>query len=276
MQAVIGGNVRYPNLQSIANLFRASINDTANNTSGTGTGTGNEAGLIMPNSNPDLTTFMDSAIYEVFSDLRNVGDPELILDNYILTGLPALTQQDPAVQVALGYAGFYNGYTWNSTWKLPINTCRVIALWERESGVGADFVPMKQVPAGLPGVLQGTRMGMWEMRQGAIWMPGCTLATDIRIRARIGWPAPVYSSNLDFTTTYVPILDCGNAVAAKMRILYAARFAPEQYPLAIAEEKRLMDKLRLEVVRGMQWTENERMPYGDDAVQDFAISWSWL
>ena len=91
MQAVMGGNVRYPNLQSIADLFRAGINDTANNTMGTGTGTGDQAGLIMSNHNPDLMVFMDAAIYETFSDLRNVGDPELILDNYILFGIPALT-----------------------------------------------------------------------------------------------------------------------------------------------------------------------------------------
>ena len=90
MQAVVGGNIVYPSLQSIANLFRASINDTANNTTGSGVGSGNSAGLIMPNSNPDLLTFMDSAIRDTYSDLRNVGDPELLLDNYILLGIPPL------------------------------------------------------------------------------------------------------------------------------------------------------------------------------------------
>src|SRR5271167_3763370 len=103
MQAIVGGNVRYPNLQGIADLFRAMINDTANNTGGSGTGSGNTAGLIMPNSNPDLLTFMDEAIQDTFSDLRNVGDPELILDNYIVSAIPPLAAADPSVQVSLGY-----------------------------------------------------------------------------------------------------------------------------------------------------------------------------
>ena len=62
MQAAVGGNVRYPNLQGIADLFRSGINDTSNNTGGSGTGSGSSAGLIMANANPDLVVFMDSAI----------------------------------------------------------------------------------------------------------------------------------------------------------------------------------------------------------------------
>jgi hypothetical protein len=276
MQAAVGGNVRYANLQSIADLFRFYINDTANNTGGSGTGTGNQAGLIMPNSNPDLTVLMDAAIYEVFSDLRNVGDPELILDNYILTGIPALTIQDPTVQVSLSYAGFFNGYTWSNAWKLPIGLTRMIAMWERQSGTMNSFQPMVNPPAGIGGGYQGNYMGSWEMRQGQIWMPGAMQLVDLRMRCRIGWPAPIWSNNLDFTTTYVPILDCGNAVAAKMRLLYSTRFAPEQYPLAIQEEKRLMDKLKLETVRAMQAQENMRQPFGDEATADFNIAWSWM
>jgi len=33
----------------------------------------------MPNTNPDLLTLLDSAIRELYSDLRNIGDPELIM-----------------------------------------------------------------------------------------------------------------------------------------------------------------------------------------------------
>src|SRR5271155_5052573 len=124
-QSAVGGNVRYPSLQSIGDLFRSKINDTMNSTTGYGTGTGNAAGLIMGNQNPDLITFMDSAIQEVYSDLRNVGDPELIIDNYILFGIPALTQQNPAVQVALGYAGYFNGYSWSPAWTLPIGVSKM-------------------------------------------------------------------------------------------------------------------------------------------------------
>ena len=107
-------------------------------------------------------------------------------------------------------------------------------------------------------------------------MPGATQSIDLRIRCRLGYPAPIYSNTLDFATTYVPIIDCCNAIVAKMMIRYAMRFAPEQYQMCVAEEKRMMDKLKLEVVRAMQAQENQRSAFGDEAVADFAIAWSWL
>ena len=276
MQALVGGNVRFPNLQSIADLFRASINDTFNNQGGAGTGYGGGQGLIMPNANPDLITFLDSSIQETFSDLRNVGDPELILDNYILTGIPPLAQADPAVQVSLAYSGYFNGFQWSDLWQLPISTSKVLAIWERQTGQSQDFVPMQQAPFGLPGVMQGQRMKLWEMRQGQVWMPGCLSETDLRLRVRITYPDFLNPATINYSTAYVPIIDSRNAIVSKMLILYARRFAPEQYQLAIAEEKRLMDKLKLEVVRQMQSQENQRQVFGDEAVQDFALTWSWL
>ena len=274
--AVIGGNVRYPSLQSIADLFRSGINDTANNTTGQGTGSGNTAGLIMPNSNPDLLVFIDSAIQELFSDLRNVGDPELILDNYIVFGIPPLTAPNPSVQVSLGYMGYFNGFSWDATKVLPISVSKMLAMWERQSNTNDSFYPMSPAPFGLPGVQQGNRMGLWEMRQGQIWMPGCLQTVDLRLRARITYPEYLNPTTINFTTTYVPILDSKNAIVAKMMILYAKRFAPEQYGMCISEEDRLMSKLKLEVVRQMQSQENQRAEFGGEAVEDFAIAWSWL
>ncbi len=275
--AVIGGNIRYPNLQQIADLFRFGINDTFNNVGGSGTGSGGGAGLIMPNSNPDLITMLNEGISELFSDLRNVGDPELILDNYILKGLPALTKADPAVQVSIGFNGFFDGFQVHPLFTLPISASKIIALWERQTNSNDDFCPMVPAPFGLPGVMQGNRMGSWEMRQNAIWMPGCLQQTDIRIRARITFPEFIgNSANINFNTAYVPIVDSKNAIVSKMRVQYAIRFAPEQYPLAIQEETRQMDKLKLEVVRQMQTQENQRAEFGGEAVTDFAIAWSFL
>jgi hypothetical protein len=272
----VGGNTRYPTLAQIASLFRVRIDNTFNADGKLVVGYGGGAGLIMPDANPDLLTIMDSAIGELFSDLRNVGDPSLILDNYILVGLPPIAQPDPALQVALSDLGFWNGTTWLSQWPLPANYTKILALWERQNGVNENFVPMTAAPFGLPGVMQGFRMGVWEVRENVVWMPGCMNPTDIRIRCRITYPPTLYSSGIDFPTTYVPIIDSRNAIVAKMLVLYANRFAPEMYEMLVAEEARLMAKLKLEVVRSMQVFENERVAFGDEAVQDFAISWSWL
>jgi len=279
MQAVTGGNVRYPNLQSIADLFRTSINDTFNNAGGSGTGTGGGAGLIMPNSNPDLITFLDAAIQETYADLRIVGDPELILDNYILVGLPVVNSNlgpgvpNSATQVSLAYSGYFDGVQWYPQWTIPISLSKVLALWERQSNVGYDFIPMKAAPFGLAGVQQGQHMYQWEMRQGQIWMPGCVNLTDIRIRGTITYPEFLDPRTIDYTTAYVPILDSRNAIVSKMLIRYAMRFAPENYQMCIAEEARLIGKLKKEVVLQKQTQENRRQSFGDAAVADFAQTW---
>lgn len=274
MEAVVGGNIAYPSLQSIANLFRASINDTANNTTGAGVGTGNSAGLIMPNSNPDLLTFIDSAIRDTYSDLRNVGDPELLLDNYILLGIPPLTQPDQAVQVSLSYAGYFNGFTWSDQWKLPSGAVKIERLWERWSDSGADFIPMNPAPFGLPGTLQWQRMSYWEVRQNQVWMPGCLNEIDLRMRCRITFPdvSGFNPSTVNFNTAYVPILGCQNAVVAKMLQWYSLRFAPENLPAADSREAMYMFKLKLEVTRQLQNTEYQRAQFGDEATS----SYGWL
>lgn len=265
--AVIGGNIRYPSLQSIASLFRAQINDSfagATNTPG--------EGVVMPNLNPDLVTFMDSAIRDVYSDLRNVGDPALILDNYCLIGIPPLTNPNPTVQVSLAYAGYFDGFQWHPQWTLPISCERVERLWERWSNTDYNFEPMQPAPFGLAPCQQGQRMGSWELRQNAIWMPGCLVQVDLRLRCRITFPDFLDPTSIDFNTAYIPILSCQNAVVAKMLVLYAKRFAPEQYPMAVQEDERLIGKLKLEVVRELQNTEYQRSEYGTEAFN----SYGWL
>lgn len=266
--AVVGGNIRYPSLQAIANLFRAQINDDfmgATNTPG--------EGLIAFNTAPFLLTIMDSAIRELYSDLRNVGDPSLILDNYCLIGLPPLTQPDPTVQVCLSYAGFFDGFQWHPQWTLPISCNKVEKVWERWTGSGAGFTSMSPAPFGLAPCMQVQMMGCYEMRQNALWMPGSLIQEDIRLRCRITFPDFIDPTSIDFTTAYVPIVDSQNAIVAKMLILYAKRYAPEQYPLAVQDEMRLMDKLKLEVVRNMQTTEYQRATYGEEATGSFPATY---
>jgi hypothetical protein len=265
--AVIGGNTVYPNLTSIARLFRSQINDTFDD------GSGNE-GLIMPNSNPDLLTFMDSAIRDLYTDLGNIGDPALVLDNYILSNIPPLTAANPAVQVSLSYAGYFNGFTWSNLWTLPVSAVRIERLWERWSNTDEAFFPMQVAPFGLPGCVQTQRMGVWEVRQNAIWMPGCLAEVDLRIRCRITFPdyENFNPNTIDFDTAYVPILGCANTIAAKMLVLYAGRFAPERKADAEADDLKYTGKIRLSVVRQMQNTENQRIQYGDAATQGYG----WL
>lgn len=266
--SIVGGNIRYPNLQSIADLFRVMINDSmagATNTPG--------EGLIMTNSNPDLLTILNEGVTETYLDLGNVGDPALLLDNYLLLGIPPLTATNPAVRVTLSYAGYNNGFTWNNAWTLPIGCESVLGLWERWSNLNGPFFQMQQVHA-LPGQCQGQRMGVWAMEQNAIVMPGCMEMVDLRLRCRIVFPEYLDPLTINFTNSYVPILSSKNAIAAKMRLIYATRFAPDQYQLAVAEEARQMDKLKSKVVRQQQSIANGSAPFGEEATGSMA-GWWW-
>jgi hypothetical protein len=273
--AMIGGNIRYPTLQGICDLFRTQINDTFSNNSGTGTGQGGGSGLVMNNTNPDTLTFLNAACLDMFAELRNVGSPELILDNYNLIGIPALGVVDPTVQVALSYAGYFNGFTWTNQWTLPIGLSRMISVSQRQTNSGFGFDVMPHCATGLPSCMQGQLMGGWEMRQGLLWMTGAVNAVDISLRCRITFP-PFLSTAatvINFSTAYVPILDSLNAIAAKMLVLYARRFAPEQLTVAKDAEATSMGKLRLESVRERQSEDNEATAFGDAAMQSFPGAW---
>lgn len=284
MQAIVGGNLRYPSLQSICDLFRARINDTANNTVGAGAGTGNQAGLIMPNSNPDLLTILTAACEDTFAELRNVGSPELILDNYILAGLPVINSNlgpgvpNPATQTALSYAGYFDGVQWWPMWTLPISLSRMLAVKQRQTNANQDFAGVAHYPAGLPQIMQSALFAGWEMRQGALWLNGATQNVDLSLRCRITFPDFLSNPSIpiNFATAYVPILDSRNAIMSKMLIHYAGRFAPELMAVAESAEQKYMGKLKLEAIRERQSAENMRPGYGDEAIADFAVAWSWL
>jgi len=126
--------------------------------------------------------------------------------------------------------------------------------------------------------LQGLLMSGWEMRQGALWLSGCLSEIDLRIRCRITFPPYSLCSHAcrDFSTAYVPILDSLNAIADKMLVRYARRFAPELLPVAKDAEQESMGKLRLESVRERQSAENERGEFGAAATTDFLIPWAWF
>lgn len=267
MTTVVGGNQRYPNLQEIADLFRSTINDDmagASDTPG--------EGLIATNTSPFLLKYIRSATRDLFSDLRNIGDPALILDNYLLLNIPPLAAENPAVRVMLSYAGFYNGFTWNNSWLLPLECQRVERLWERWSNTNAGFTPMEQVQS-LPGTYQTQRMSIWAMEQNSIVMPGCLMNVDLRIRCRIALPPYLNPATLDFPTTYVPILDSTNAIVDKMTVRYSRRFAPDQYATSKDAAADSLEKLKLEIVRQQQSISNQRTPYGEEATG--SLGWQY-
>lgn len=253
MATVVGfdGLEGAPSLQSICDLYRSIVNDTFDS----------GVGQINTNTAPWIKPFLNSAIRDLYSDLRMVNDLKVIRDGYIVAGLPPLAAADPSVQVSLQYQGYYNGSTWNAAYVLPPDLMYLNKLWQRPSGVSAPFFPMAESPSGIPGIYQGQDMSAYEMRgNNELWMSGALQSVDLRLRYIAVFP-DIVGDNIDFTATYVPIQDCTNAVAHKMVANYAQRLSPDQFSLADARAKEFTRKLISESVLNSQNKEFQRIPF---------------
>jgi hypothetical protein len=231
-----------PSLESICDLYRSIVNDTY----------AGGAGQINTDTAPWMKPFLNSAIRDLCSDLRMVGDMRVIVDNYLVENIPPIPSADPTVQVALTYAGYFNGSTWNPNLLLPPNLMWLMKVWQRPSNTAATFYPMCVAPAGLSGVYQGSGLGQYEVRgNNELWLNGSTLATDMRLRYMAVFP-DIVNGDVDFDNTFVPIQDCTNAVAFKMVAYYAQRLSPDQFQLAEAQATKFTKKIISESVLNSQ------------------------
>lgn len=263
--SAIGGNNVFPSLEDIAQLFRSRINDDfagANNIPG--------EGMIATDSAPFMVPFMNSAFEDVYSDLRIAEDPELIFDNYVVENLPVVNgpygvgSPAPETQVYLGIAGFFDGTVMHPEFKLPIYARNITRVWERQSGSANNFTPMSNVTYLSP-IAQTGALCVWEWRQNAVWMPGAIEPRDIRLRGTLAFVDFVgNSSNLNFPTTYFPIVDSKRAVVANMQMQYADRFAPEQAPSMEARYTKSIFRLRQEITRRAQNAPVARSEFAPD------------
>lgn len=254
MSTVVGndGLEGVPSLQSICDLFRSVVNDTFSD----------GAGQIATDDAPFMKPFLNSAIRDLYSDLRIVGDMKVVKDNFIVNAIPAIPAANPETQVALTYQGYFNGSTWNGSFLLPPDLMWLMKVWQRPSNTSATFLPMEIAPAGLAGVYQGSGMGQYEVRgNNELWMNGALLATDLRLRYEAVFP-DIIGDAIDFSNTYVPIQDCTNAVAFKMVAYYAQRLSPDQFSLAESQATKFTRKLISESVLNSQTKQFQRQPYG--------------
>lgn len=252
-------------------LFRSSINDDG------GGADGPQGGIIATNDAPFTLPFLNNAIGWVYRELRNVGDPALIIDNYLVLGLPALTGPNAAVQVSLGFLGYFDGFENHGQWTLPSGAMGIDRAWERLSQVGGgdtngDFTEIHAKPDGLAPRQQVERNRNYEWRGNAMWMPGALESVDLRLRCKITLP-PFLGSNIDFTNAYVPLLDSEDAIVDRMLVRYARRFAPDQLATADASSKESIFELKRAISRQMQRTETHRRDFGEAAVGNF-VGWN--
>ena len=135
---------------------------------------------------------------------------------------------------------------------------------------------MQQPQFGLPSRPQTPRLVDWEWRNDNIWMVGSTQTNDLRLRYWCALPQ-FFSSTLDFNSTFVPIIDCQDAVAYKTAVKYATMLgSPGLADLRVEADKQMF-QLKQQHVRRAQSINYMRIPYGSngdgDAASPYNIWW---
>jgi hypothetical protein len=107
---------------------------------------------------------------------------EGVTGDVVVSGLPVVAVADPAIFCWLSLSGFFDGATLWPQPALPTDFIHPLKVWERPSGLNANFYPMGMFLDGLPTTLKGLNNGLWEWRQDAIWILGSLRVMDFRIR----------------------------------------------------------------------------------------------
>jgi hypothetical protein len=171
------------------------------------------AGDILVDSNPATLVAVNAAWRRLQELLVNFGFSWLEPERIIV--VPACSSVDPGVQVSIGWTGYSNGVPLAPPAPapaLPQDLIAPISLWERAMGNGS-FYPMDKLDNGLPAVPKRPFNGSWEWRNGAIYLPGATQATDVRIRYSACSPDFVAPGTLAFSLQTIPIVRAMNALA---------------------------------------------------------------
>jgi hypothetical protein len=265
-------------LATIMNLVRSLVNDTQAGA----TGTPGEGQILTNNPaiSPFTQPFLNSSIREVYRELRNVGQPTLIKDNIIITGLPVINsptngvgQPDPAVQTILSTAGYFDGVQIWPQFQLPGDVLYMEKIWERSTGSNDNFRELTQPQDGLASTPQGHRLREWEWRNDNVNFHGATQQRDIRLRYYCSLPQ-FFSQTLNFDTTYVPVLDCTDAVAYKTAVKYARMLGSPGLADLEVEAKEQMFQLKNSNTRRAQSIDYQRQPYGHSSA-DLNNGYNW-
>lgn len=264
----------YPTVQTITNLVRSDVRDDMAGS----TGTIGEGQILVDNLTTSITmaNLFNSAVRELSRQLRLVSAPMLIADNVIIANIPPINGPmgfqvaDPSVQCYVGFNGYYDGTQWHSSYGLPQGVFQVVRCWERETSSQNTFSDMGEPSDGLAGVYQTNGWGRWEWRQDQVCLPGSLDYRDLRLRYLMILNA-IFVANAPPATTYLPIMDCEEAIARKIERMYALRQNGGLYPERKQEEQDATNMFLNEQIKRMQGTNYPTLTYGSEAPP--VVSW---
>lgn len=193
----------YPILNDILNTARVRLNDAI----------ASLAGDVVTNAQPFTQVMANDAWQRLQTFLANLGIVRL-KQEIIIPNIPAVTSIDPASQVSLSWAGYFNGTTLLPAPVLPQDLIIPLKIWERVSGQNACFQkPMENMMDGLPSWPKQAANVVWEWRQDAIFMPGSQMIEDLRIRYASFLPNFATVGPVQWFNQPVPIMRCEDSLS---------------------------------------------------------------
>jgi hypothetical protein len=210
---------QYDTAEYILNLARALVNDTAQNLSGN----------LLSDSQPYTQVYLNAGYRDCQDVLMNAGY-EVFPKEQIIYNIPPVASLDPAVQVSLGFNGYFDGFANHGGLYLPSDMVTPLVLWERQTtvpGVVGNQVFVKMGPCndGLPSRAKMTWLREWDWHNDQIFMCGSVQNMDLRLRYNCYLPELVLGSS---PPSQVMIRRVDRALAAFVAAEFAqARGSPQ-------------------------------------------------
>ena len=165
----------FDSVNTVLNSARHRLNDRLSSLAATG-------GKILGTEDAFSQQVTNDAWRWLQEQLANLGYTPL-KQEVIITGIPAVTNLDPASQQYINWNTFFDGTNFQSFPVLPSTFVHPLKMWERWTNQNQQFPdqPMECWLDGMPTPPKSTYNGMWEWRNNSIYIPGSTMSMDLRI-----------------------------------------------------------------------------------------------
>lgn len=207
----------YPTLATILDATRVQVNDAIQAVGGN-----------TLTNNADFTPVYCNRAWQMLQqDLLSFGYVRFRIPNLILT-LPPVANEDTSLEVFLNWIGYFDGVSTNTGVVLPQNLIKPLKLAERPNDAAPNlnaFIDMDGPEQGIvriPSIPRQQWNQIWVWNDDAIWFPGATVITDVRIDFAAYLP--------DFTGTgagfpgsqTADIMRCEDALAGYIAAVFCA------------------------------------------------------
>lgn len=268
----------FPSLETCLNTLRAICNDSFAGATST-PGEGQILTDVLPGgntNNPFVLNLLNSAIRELYREIRIAGASSVIQDNYLLLDIPPVngplgpSVPDSTVETYFdGVNGYWDGSTFHPNLVTPPDMLMPIRLWERSAGTTDTFREMIQNTNGLAPREQLDRFQDWEWRYERIITCGALQSRDLRLRYQAVMPQ-FFTQPMTFASTFIPVIDSEDYVAYKTAEKVSLALGRPDITAALkGESDRQIFQLKNERARRKQQINYLRRAYNDsDTAQD--------